>query len=217
MQNTDQVVHSPIKTRLNVRQNLLQQEELDRLQHLKQKEKNPDIAIVDEVDTKHEKRIKLERNGQPPVKKTRKSKNSEIPVESSSVKPVDQNSSLQSMNTSNNSMENVLNTSTTTNLLTMNQNQTNSPNSSIVNSTFPGVTSQGTNHNRQKQAQSPTITSNPIYWQADEVSRYLIENRFEPHLIYLIKEHVSFNDCQEINFRIFLKILLNRHDIFGQS
>lgn len=34
------------------------------------------------------------------------------------------------------------------------------------------------------------IGSNPIHWTAKDVCRYLLENKFDPHLIYLIEEHV---------------------------
>lgn len=34
--------------------------------------------------------------------------------------------------------------------------------------------------------------ANPLYWTAKDVCKYLIENKFDQHLVYLIEEHVIF-------------------------
>ena len=36
------------------------------------------------------------------------------------------------------------------------------------------------------------LSSNPIFWSAKDVCKYLTENKFDPSLVYLIEEHVSF-------------------------
>jgi len=178
--------HSPIKTRLNVRQTLLQQEELDRIQQLKEIEKRaktPEVTIINEKMSPT-KRLKLKNNGvvqyEPPVKKSRKSKNSE--------------QNITNTNTSNTSIKMSPSHASKASLPALN-NHSDSPNSSIVNSSFPGSNNASFNNGNIAEApslhQQHQLLTNPIYWQSEDISRYLAENKFEPHLIYLIKEHVS--------------------------
>jgi len=176
---------SPIKTRLNARQNLLQQEEIDRYQLLKETEKrakSPEIIIADEKSspTKRLKLVKIQEDVQNETlpKKSRKSKQ------------------LESHNTPNTST-NMSPSNTPKADLLASKNYSNSPNSSsVVNTSFPGGSNNASFNNgmvtdQKSSLQKSTPITNPIYWQSEDISRYLAENKFEPHLIYLIKEHVS--------------------------
>ena len=43
---------------------------------------------------------------------------------------------------------------------------------------------------------SLSVTSNPAYWSAKDVCKYLLNNKFDASLVYLIEEHVrSFFFC----------------------
>lgn len=142
--------HSPIKTRLNVRETLLQQEELERIQQLKAQSKLQDKPQSVEIGTKNERRVKLSKtvtkqhsNGnEPVVKKSRKSKNCD--------------------DLSNNSLE-------------QNYNNLNVPQQDSLSA-----------------CNNSGSELNPIYWKTDDVCKYLVDNKFEMHLIYLIREHVSW-------------------------
>jgi hypothetical protein len=81
----------------------------------------------------------------------------------------------------------------------INNNQVNSSpqnqlqKSLISNANMANITSNIRNNlsNYLANGQSINITSNPITWSISEVCNYLIENKFDTNLIYLIQEHVS--------------------------
>ena len=60
--------------------------------------------------------------------------------------------------------------------------------SSIINNTTSNhlnkINSNDVNLSNQQ------ITSNPLYWTTAEVCKYLLDNKFDPNLTNLIKEHV---------------------------
>lgn len=216
--------HSPIKTRLNVRQTFLQQEEYERIQLLREQEKlekNPDIEVL-EIDSatnnnkKNERRIKLDKghknhksnnNGEPSIKKSRKSKNSEDQSSENSAemtldyssKTSENDLSLLNQSASTTSMKVSPRTSSAVNGNNYHANQSfnnlvpiSSPTPNLLtgsNISSSNNSFNSPNHSTSMNASDLKIESNPIYWQISDVCKYLAENKFEPHLIYLIKEH----------------------------
>lgn len=201
--------HSPIKTRQNVRQTLLQQEELERIEYLKENHdkiqnggKSSDIEVVEVVtsssDQQQQRRMKHRHrasndNGEPlHIKKSRRETSTS-----------DQDTSLHqshSMNTSNNSTKMSPHSVNTTSMF--NRTQTNNTmisgfgfsanvNNNNQNGSFSNNTSLNSSFNASSGAMMSGIDSNPIHWQTDEVIKYLLENKFDQHL-NLIKEHVSY-------------------------
>ena len=145
--------HSPIKTRLNVRETLLQQEELERIQQLKAQETKQNIEIIEH--SKNERRNKLTKTvtkqqniNEPVVKKSRKSR-ANSPISSHSLSD------------------------------------------SINNNLTAATSSLDSNIQNGESSCCNETPANPIYWQTNHVCKYLADNKFEMHLIYLIKEHVS--------------------------
>jgi hypothetical protein len=63
----------------------------------------------------------------------------------------------------------------------------------ISNANMANITSNIRNNlsNYLANGQTVHITSNPITWSISDVCKYLIENKFDTNLIYLIQEHVT--------------------------
>ena len=65
-------------------------------------------------------------------------------------------------------------------------------NSLISNANMSKIINSNLNSNHlNKQDLSQHITSNPLYWTTTEVCSYLLENKFDPNLTNLIREHVT--------------------------
>lgn len=73
-------------------------------------------------------------------------------------------------------------------------------NSLISNANMSNIINCSVNNlNKNINELAQQITSNPLHWSTDEVCKYLLENKFDPNLVSLIREHVNW----------FFKIILN--------
>lgn len=76
-------------------------------------------------------------------------------------------------------------------------NNNNNKNSYISNANMSKIISSNLNSNNLNRfngndlSLSQHIASNPLYWNTNEVCNYLLENKFDPNLTNLIREHVS--------------------------
>jgi hypothetical protein len=168
---------SPIKTRLNVRQSLIysmRQEELARQQQeLLKKKADPNEATV---------KLKRLQSTDPPIEKKLK-KSVSLIIENDSKKK----------------------TPTTTTTTTQHRKSIELPNSSQMSTSQFSLISNAnmsnivTNHNQRGNTdnlncnnEKPAVfsdNSNPILWSASDVCKYLVNNKFDSSLVYLIQEH----------------------------
>ena len=199
---------SPIKTRLNVRQTLLhslEQQEREQIQYLKEQEKLKQQEV--EIDSKANKLKtlrKIETSDEPIIKKSRKLKNLENQQDFQTANSKNNNSySIQNGHDELNFSLNVvekdtkpssnhrlsLNLTSKSNHATPAMKHTNSSGNIEAKNQSTPPSSSSCNSNLNSQPTN-TVTSNPISWHTNDVCKYLSENKFDPNLIYLIKEHV---------------------------
>lgn len=181
--------HSPIKTRLNVRQSLLHSLKKEQLAQ-QQKNESEKEAKTDDDDISDKYSRKLSLNHQrdhsnsfePSNKKARNIKHSESFIENKCSNPTSSMTPFISQPSVSD---------TYSNPILMNRAD-DKLNSLISNANMSKIINCNLNSNHlNKQDLNQHITSNPLYWTTTEVCSYLLENKFDPNLTNLIREHVT--------------------------
>ena len=178
---------SPIKTRFNVRQNLLAtvrlEEERKHVEESSGKKKRSSalIAVESKLEpmVKKQKRLKLMESDEA---KRRRRKESGVKTEKNFIyfKPSVQSDVGRKAATGQSSL-----------ISSAGKSSADGINGAICagnNGIKGGVLNAGLNGAGGWIA----LSSNPIFWSAKDVCKYLTENKFDPSLVYLIEEHVSF-------------------------
>ncbi len=180
--------HSPIKTRLNVRQSLLhslksQQQNEQKISKQNESKNNNNKSNDDNYSHQRDKSI----SNEPLVKKQRKIKTSES-------NEIERSFIIKTNSKQDSSVS--LSTSFTHQLSSGVNRATDNKNSYISNANISSIINNTTSNHLNKinsndvNLSSQQITSNPLYWTTAEVCKYLLDNKFDPNLTNLIKEHV---------------------------
>ncbi len=169
--------YSPIKTRLNVRQTLLhslnQQEDENKKLDEPQDDSNGKNTRRIKLNQQYETNLKV---GEPSVKKLKQTQSLETSL--NKTKKSDQNNESL-LNKTQILSSNIASQTSPVNM--------NSNNSLLTNKQDSRINS----HINLNTSNQYLMNKNPIYWMTEDVCNYLIESKFDPNLIYLIKEHVS--------------------------
>lgn len=184
-------VNSPIKTRLNLRrQNYLlslkqqqqqQTQKLEEEKHQRLKSNSDIIKSLDDSEPLIKKPKKMNMN-KSLEEKTCHTPSSNGLTQSQSTSSLNSHTKRPSTNTSDHS-NNFITSSKITNLIT-------STGTCLKNNL---ITLNSSNHNMQQNDNNNVNISNstnPICWTSKDICRYLLDNKFDSNLVYLIEEHV---------------------------